>query len=129
MEKEKQRRFLRLLLAVFLPIALGALVLFLMKLFGRGIPCPIRTLTGFSCPGCGNTRAAIALSHLRFRESLSYNYAYPLEFMYLARVYGVAAYHFVKRGKWFFYPKHIAVEVVILVLILAWGIVRNVLGA
>lgn len=35
--------------------------------------CLIKTLTGFSCPGCGSTRALHALLHLRFAEAFSLN--------------------------------------------------------
>lgn len=36
-------------------------------------PCLFHTLTGFSCPGCGCTRAAISLLHGDIMQSLRYN--------------------------------------------------------
>ena len=36
-------------------------------------PCLFHTLTGFSCPGCGCTRAVIALLRGDFLQSLCYN--------------------------------------------------------
>lgn len=50
------KRRLALLLALFAGFAgLSAL------LAVTGVNCPVRWLTGFSCPGCGMTRACLAL--------------------------------------------------------------------
>lgn len=43
------------------------------SVFDIGVPCPIRTLTGFDCPGCGATRMASALLHGDLGAALQYN--------------------------------------------------------
>lgn len=59
----------------------GAVVgLLLMAPFGEWIAahvwaCPFKSMTGFPCPSCGLTRAALALSHFQFVEALV---RYPL---------------------------------------------------
>lgn len=47
------------------------------------MPCLLRTLTGYYCPGCGGTRAVLALLHMRFFRSFCYH---PLV-IYAAAVY------------------------------------------
>lgn len=90
--------------------------------------CPFRAVTGLSCPGCGNTRAVFALLHGRFAESLSYNYAYPAEFLYLFWVGGHTVKNRVRTGKFSYYPRYPVPEYVFLGLLLVWGVVRNILG-
>jgi glycerol-3-phosphate acyltransferase PlsY len=44
--------------------AIGAVYPFIMAHDGgRGIPCPLRLLTGMPCPFCGLTTATVALAH------------------------------------------------------------------
>ncbi len=64
------------------------IILFLVVLFLSGIvlyslnpthywfmpKCPIKVLTGLSCPGCGIQRAIHALLHGHLYESIQYNY-------------------------------------------------------
>ncbi len=123
----EKKRLKRLLIgaAIAAAAAVGVLLLYL-----AGIPvmrCPFNLLTHLSCPGCGNTRAAAALLRLRFKESLSYNYAYPLEFAYLLWVLGNAAKRYLREGKFSYYPKHPAADYVLLALLLVWWVVRNIL--
>ena len=62
------------------------IVLFLLAyylghtLWGFSIPCPIKQLTNFYCPGCGITRMLWAIFHLDFYQAFRYN---PLVFLFL----------------------------------------------
>lgn len=47
------------------------------------MPCMLRTVTGYFCPGCGGTRAALALLRLQLWRSFCYHPLVP----YAAAVY------------------------------------------
>lgn len=55
----------------------GCLALYVILAYLFKIPCPIKKLTGISCPGCGMTRALIALFMFDFPLALYYH---PLVF-------------------------------------------------
>ncbi len=67
-----KKEILNALTAVCAVIAVYALLHVL------GITCPIKYVTGISCPGCGMTRAYICLFHLDFAGAFYYH---PLFFM------------------------------------------------
>ena len=43
-----------------------------------GIGCPVRFITGISCPGCGMTRAWLSLLRLDFAGAFYYHPLFPL---------------------------------------------------
>lgn len=47
--------------------------LFYGVLFACGITCPIKFVTGVSCPGCGMTRAWLSVLRLDFAAALHYH--------------------------------------------------------
>lgn len=53
-----------------LVVIIAAIYIFL-NILGAG--CPIKFLTGISCPGCGMTRAVLAAFRLQFREAFHFH--------------------------------------------------------
>jgi len=58
--------------------AVAAVVIFYLILQLLGITCPIKFVTGVSCPGCGMTRAWLSLLHFDFAKAVYYH---PLFFI------------------------------------------------
>jgi hypothetical protein len=66
-----------------------------------GIPplCPMRTAFGWSCPGCGMTRAMALALHGRFVEATA---MFPLWFVvapFVAFVFAVESWTYVRTGR------------------------------
>lgn len=115
--------------AVYLILALCALGYYVyFRLSGHGLQCPFHVLTGLYCPGCGNSRALQALFRLRFAEALRYNYLMPLEagFVVYAAVRTTA--HYLRTGVYKLTIGPEWIGFVVLGVLAAWWVVRNVLG-
>ncbi len=96
-------------------------------LTGWGIPCPVHLLTGLSCPGCGISRFFLALLRLDFSGAVSQNLALAV----LLPVWTV-----VGLVEFWWNPKALekpsslltVLEIGSLVLLLAFGVLRNLPG-
>lgn len=108
-------------------VLLGLAYALFIQCTGLGIPCVFRLVTGYRCPGCGMTHAAMALIHgqpkVAFRENpLSLSVA-PLLLLYgayRAEVYiGTARTDF---RKW-----EIVFLGVLWVVVLLFWLLRNLL--
>jgi hypothetical protein len=123
---EMIRRRRRLLLGAAAALAAVAVFYILAKL-GIGIPCLFHQITGLQCPGCGNSRAALALMGLDIKGALGYNLLFPLEFGYIGWVVFHCCRNYL-RGKGFSYkPPVIGIDIGVLAAVLGWWVVRNVL--
>ena len=120
-----QQRIRKAILVTTLLLLAAAIAALAVRL-GLRIPCVFHLITGLNCPGCGNTRAVMAMLRFDFREMLHYNLLFPLELAYLVYLYVVSVLHYVRTGRATYKPKSQWPDVVLLIILLAWGVVRNV---
>ena len=106
----------------------GLAAAFVMKLIGFGIPCIFQLFTGYKCPGCGNTRAVLAYLSLDFKSGFEYNRLFPLEGAYILWVLAQYTILYVRTGRKELEPKPMALNIIVLVIILAWTVCRNIYG-
>lgn len=115
----------KVLLAGFV-LCLGAVAVFyLLAQRGIAIACPFYKITGLLCPGCGNSRAALALLRWDLPAAFGYNPLFALEFFYLAWVLGHCARAYLKGKPFAYKPPVPLLDIGILILLLCWWIVRN----
>lgn len=116
------------LTAAFL-LALVILYLLAGIFFGFFIPCPLRTITGFRCPGCGLSHAACDLARLDFHSAFRDNALFIPIFSYIIYVF-VRTYIPILSNKKDPLPGKSGerIDMIFLAVILIWWIVRNILG-
>lgn len=79
--------------------------------------CPFFVLTGLRCPGCGTLRALHAALHCHFAGALHFNPALPVLFILLVCCLIVPRRALRPAFTW---P--------VLVIVVIWGVARNILG-
>ena len=127
MDRTEFTRRRRKLLLHTLGAAVAVAAFYILGCQGIGIPCLFRLATGWLCPGCGNSRAVLALLRLDITAALQYNMLFPLEFFYLGWVlfHCVAAY--LKGGRFAYRSTHLWMDIAILAILLLWWPLRNLL--
>ena len=118
----KAKLFLGLCAAGILGVSL-----YILACNGIGIPCLFRKITGFLCPGCGNSRAVLALLRLDIAEALRYNLLFPLEFFYLGWVAVCCCRSYLRGNRFAYKSPCLWLDIGLLAVILLWWVVRNLI--
>jgi len=63
------------------------------------LQCPSARWLGLPCPGCGTTRAALALARGKLTEAIHWNPAAPALVPAVAALLTYCAFHFVRDGR------------------------------
>ena len=120
----KQRAF-KVIRNALIILVIGALYAVFVKLTGLSIPCIIRKLTGFMCPGCGTTGMCLALLRLDFKAAFEYNEAVFCMLPFLAFVIGRLIYLYIRYDRRQDKATNIMCYVMIGILVI-WGVLRNI---
>lgn len=91
--------------------------------------CPLKAMTGLSCPGCGIQRAFHAVLNGRLAEALSYNYFFILSIPYAVAI--VMAWVLKGTGRsqrTVFFIEHEYGIYTYVALFTLWFVVRNILS-
>lgn len=99
--------------------------LYILARLGFGIPCLFYQITGLQCPGCGNTRAVLAMLRLDVKSALEYNLLFPLEFGYIGWVLLHCCRRYLQTGQFAYLPSRRWLDAVLLALVVLWWILRN----
>ncbi len=110
----------------WVPVCVILALLFYSSYFtGIGIPCPVKSLTGLSCPSCGITRMSVHFIHGDFRGGFYYNQIMPFVLPIVALLVGLHILRYIRTGKAEPGKAELAVEIVLIVLLCVYGVVRN----
>lgn len=115
-------KFIVMLAAIF---AAGVIYYILVKA-GFAIPCIFHKLTGLYCPGCGVTTMCVRLVHLDFYGAFRSN---PVVFVmipiiaviFLKQKYSALKYGKISKSKWI-----TVTEVIMIIILILFGILRNI---
>ena len=126
--KTLQRDFIIVNIAVGAAVLVTLIVMLLQQLkVLPSFPCGLRQLLGIYCPGCGGTRAMIALFHGHFLRSLVCNPAIILGgLLILYYEMGVILTLVKKNGKRYFYHRKWPLYSY-LVMVAVFAIIRDIL--
>lgn len=109
-------------------LAVGCAYYVFMRLTGVHIPCVFRLVTGLKCPGCGVTTMLLKLINLDFTSAFRANMVLFCMLPAFAVLFILWLVRYIKTGKQSLTRAENIISIVLLTLLIAWGIVRNIAG-
>ena len=109
-------------------LLVGCVYALVLSRTGYGIPCVFRLVTGLKCPGCGVSHMLLGLLRLDFAAAFASNAVLLCLSPVLLVLFALWIFRFVRyesphSGK----TEQVCVRILIGIL-LAWGVVRNLIG-
>ncbi len=123
-----KKRVCKLVIALCLIFGLGMGYAFFFVKTGIAIPCMFHLITGLYCPGCGVSRMCLSILQGDFQRAFFYNpmlfLMLPLLVFYFIR----QAVNYIRGVKWQMSKWESVVWKVLVVVLIIFGVVRNLPG-
>lgn len=123
--KERRNKVLKVLAVL---VTAGILYGLVTGWLGFGIPCPVNYFTGFKCPGCGVSRMFISLMKLDFAGAFAANRLLFVTLPVFLVLFCLYTARFIVTGSKKISKAENVVYVLLIVLFLAFGVIRNLPG-
>ncbi len=128
-----KKRIVKLILAAIIAVIIFMLAFKFYSVTDISWRCPFNFITGLIfkngglyCPGCGSTREIREFLKLNLSGGIKYNLLFPLEALYVAFVLCVSCVSYIKSGKFNYIPPKRAFDIIVLIIVIIWGVVRNI---
>ena len=125
---DRSKRLRQLLKAGCLIFLCGLFYAGLIRLTGLSLPCPFHLITGLRCPGCGITAMAMALLAGDISGALRANEGLFLLSPLIALILIRELRHYVLYGSPSSSRFDKALALVTILLLILWGVYRNIAG-
>ena len=122
-----KQRFKKVMKPIVILLTIGFLYIILHFITGFSIPCPIYTITGFYCPGCGISRLCFHLARFELLEAASSNVVVFCLLPAFAAGFVLYLYRYIRYDQRGFSKSENAVLIVVIVLLCLFGVIRNIL--
>lgn len=121
-----KKRIIKVTITLLAILIIGTIYALIVNKLGKGIPCIVKSITGFNCPTCGITRQIISIINFDFKNAREYNYV--LFYMYYFIIFLVIyiIYRYIRYSKVKFNLFEVIYLIVICFIFLIWFIYRNI---
>ncbi len=122
------KRLNKCILISAVTICVGCAYALFCHFTGWGLPCPIHLVTGLNCPGCGVSRMLLSLLRLDFAAAFHCNAVLFCLLPVLLGLFVYWIYRYIRYGERKNGPVAEGLVWVLVILLLLWGVVRNLIG-
>ena len=106
-------------------LVVGSAYLIWLRITGMGIPCLFHMLTGLYCPGCGMTRALLAISRFDLIGAFRAHWAFVICLPFMFYLYVMICWRYGQKEKIIIYSWE---NTMMILMIVIWAVRATMLN-